>query len=334
MICPQTAVGFAVDALLGAFASKRAGEAISRFAASMPDLASGHILEAVLDDSSASLDYSMVVLAKEEPLVGLFQAASVDQAVFGQTAVLVTAIRARQSDVGLIWLEFDSVSNGRFSEPSFFLAPPSMDASANTGAELGALLAEALGSKGSAKGLAAVLNALPDSVFLRQVGMMVGRPGAATPLMRIVLDGVETSAIVALLQQVNWPGDLDRAERLAGFVRRHCVGGGCRVDLDVGANIAPSLGLEMPSRLIGDMKQAVGELVQMGLCNAAKAEKLVRTAERQTLEETGRKPGTRLDFGLNHLKLALGTRSAQPDRAKAYFSLVTTPDFAQAECLR
>ncbi len=334
MICPQTAVRFAADALLGAFATERAGAAIALLAARMPDVASGHILEAVLDDSSASVDYSMVVLAKDGPLMGLFDAAAEDPALFGQTASLVAAVRARQSDVGLIWLEFDGSANDRFSQPSFFLAPASMGTSANSGAALGALLAEAMGSKGSAQGLSGVLNSLPKGAFLRQVGMMVGRPGAAAPLMRIVLDGVETSAILALLKQANWTGDLDRAERLIRFVGRHCSAGTCRVDLDVGSEMAPSLGLEIPARQIRETKQAFGDLVRAGLCSVEKAEQLARTANRKTLEETGRNSGTRLDFGLNHLKLALGTRSEQPDRAKAYFSLVTTPNFVEAACLR
>lgn len=110
------------------------------------------------------------------------------------TRTLLAAAGDGLSDAGVIWLEFDVSDDGFAGDPSFFVASnlrptPHLNAAALT-------RGLSLALSGREIDVSSFLAKLPEGVYLRQSGMMAGRPGRSEAV-RLVLDGVKVKEVPA-----------------------------------------------------------------------------------------------------------------------------------------
>ncbi len=323
MICPQTYLTMALERADPALVSKGTQEAMSRFAATLPDAASGHIIECRLADPGGACDYSMV-LSRGDGGFEVFQQCIDGDPFWAQAEALLTATQSTLGDAGLVWLEFD-FADDRPAAPCFFVSHGPQSDADQRGFALGAALAEVFVLP-IGETLRQLALQVPVSVRLKQAGIMAGR-GARS--LRLVLDGVKSDTITTFLQTLDWPGDMGLAADLQRIAHQIAPQGRCRIDLDLGEGLAPTLGIELLYSDLAKPDLVAGALLREGLSVPETAAALVNMMPRRTLF-TSAEQGMphRLDFGLNHLKL-----SAQPAtqglEAKAYFSLLNLPDFQQ-----
>ncbi|GHF72950.1 hypothetical protein [Seohaeicola zhoushanensis] len=322
MICSQRFVALAADRLLGAFLSGETRDTLVRFAEGLPEAASGHILETRLDGGAGRCDYSLALTRGDAGFERFLSAIEKGEADAG-LAPEVLALK----DAGIVWLEYDGAETGGFGCPSFFVAARSLPTPHETAAGLATALFRSAMGAGQVPPVGRLLASLPEGAYLKQSGVMTGRkPGV--PRIRLVLDGVQPGAIVEMLTTLGWPGNMASAERLAILVSELADSATVRVDLDLGAGLGPELGVEISGTALDPGFSA--RLLREGLCSEPKARALERLSVRHSLQEFGAEDmPLRADFGLNHLKLVAASLPGK-ERAKAYFSLITIPDFSRA----
>lgn len=320
MICPQRFVALAADRLLGAFLTGDARDNVVRFASGFPDAASGHILECRLDGDDGICDYSLALTRGDGGIERFLSAIAPGEAEAG----LPTAILAH-ADVGIVWLEFDAIEATAFSAPSIFIAAPTLPVPPEIAAALAEKLFRSVIGASEAPPVGWLLERLPDGVYLKQSGMMTGRK-SVEPRIRLVLDGVNSGATLTTLTALGWPGDMASAERLALLAIDLAGATPVRLDLDLGSRLGAELGIEITGPAL--RPGFTGRLESEGLCFAGRADALEKLAVRQPLHyySAGSTP-LRADFGLNHVKL-VAARTPGKESAKAYFSLITIPDFS------
>ncbi|WP_116134000.1 hypothetical protein [Tropicimonas sp. IMCC34043] len=334
MICPARAVPAAIAALGPALLSSACGRGLARFASLLPDAATGHVFELRLDGPAGAADYS-VALLPGHGIERMRQQALARPDLLGQTASLLTASAMPPAAAGVLWLEFDLDSDGSAGLPSFFVAPATGPVDADGTVALARGLAEALGRDMPQAAFERLLAQLPDGAHLRQIGIMAGRNERGPASLRLVIEGLAAAAIPSLLNRVAWPGAAARARSLAATAASLAQDGPVRLDLDLGQALLPGLGIEIPAVSRREMTDLVAGLAGAGMASPAKAAALGQLAPRRTIGELdGATFPTLLDFGLNHVKLAVARDGVGPDIAKAYFSLVATPNFAAAGTMR
>lgn len=328
MICRQIHVARAADALLGAFLTDTARRGLGAFAEQLPDVAAGHILECALAGPAGGADYSMALARAAGGADALRRVADGGRPDLGLTADILGELGAGLSSAGVVWLEFDMDKNGALGRPSFFVAPDRIEAPPEVAAELAERLFRKVWPGRRPPDVTTVLHALRPGTFLRQAGVMASRAPGAGHAVRLVLDGCAPKDVLALLGRLSWPGSETAACCLTDLAETHVARGACRVDLDLGSSITPSLAIELPANGIGSVAALADDLLRVGAIAQPKAAALADLAPRRTLATMEGREGTeRLDFGLNHIKLSLTGDVAGRIAAKVYFSLVTTPDF-------
>ena len=330
MICAQRHVAHAARALGAAFLTPRAETALARFAGRYPDLAAGHILECDLRGRPGVADYS---LALRPGLPG-----TEGTPVRGPVAAVLRGFCDGTLPAAVLWLEHDMSATGELGAPSVFLAPLAGPEDDEAAERVAHTLCDAIWPGQPCPQVRQVTGHLPTGSFLKQIGAMAGRDGQTEPSLRLVIDGIAANAVLPLLERFGWPGPQDLATEIAGLATRHLASGACRLDLDLaqglgqrpGQDLEPTLGLELPASGIRAIPALAADLRTAGLCSAPKASALTTRAARRTLAD--RDPDSRcerLDFGLNHVKLSLTSGDVDDStKAKAYFSLVSTPDFS------
>lgn len=315
MLCAPDLVPCALGRL-GRLVPAAAAQGIASFALGLPTGVSAHILECLVSDGPAACDHAIALtrgdggFTRFSPPAGPF---------WTEAARVIDATGGALAEAGILWFEFDVDDGGRPAPPSVFVAP----GAAGTGGPQALGLAQSLftllvgGPPPDIRGLSA---RLPRGAHLKQAGVMTGRGVRAA---RLVIDGLRAGAIPDCLAALGWPGDMARARRLAGVAGQLAGDGHCRVDLDLGQSLAPTLGIEIAVSALDDPAAAAGLLVAHALCTGERRADLAAAAPRRTLTRPG--PGLQTEFGLNHLKLSAPPDAA--DTAKAYFSLLTLPDF-------
>ncbi|TDE40010.1 hypothetical protein [Antarcticimicrobium sediminis] len=322
MICAQRHVALAARALGDVFLTRRAETSLGRFAGRYPDVASGHILECDLRGGAGVADYSLALLSGQPGPAGA--------AVSGTVAAVLRGFCDGALPASVLWLEHDMSATGDLGEPSVFLAPVSGSEDAEAAEQVALALCRALWPGQPCPRVRYLMGQVPQDGFLKQIGAMAGRDGLMAPSLRLVIDGIAPNAVMSLLEVLGWPGSLGLAADIAGLAARHLTKGRCRVDLDLANDLTPTLGLELPARGIGAIPAFAADLRAGGLCSTSKAKALPALAARHTLADRDPDtPSERLDFGLNHVKLSLTSDDVENSTsAKAYFSLVSTPDFS------
>ncbi|GAA6200265.1 hypothetical protein [Aquicoccus sp. SU-CL01552] len=322
MISAQRHVAHAARALGAAFLTPRAETALARFAGRYPDLASGHILECDLRGGAGVADYSLALLPCPPGAAGAL--------VHGPVAAVLRGFCDGTLPAAVLWLEHDMSATGELGAPSVFLAPLAGPENGTAAEQLAHALCDAIWPGQPCPQVRQITGHLPPGGFLKQIGAMAGRDGLTEPSLRLVIDGIAPHAVLPLLERLGWPGPQDLATEIADLATRHLASGACRVDLDLAQDLAPTLGLELPASGIRAIPALAADLRTTGLCSAPKAGALAARAARHTLAD--RNPDSRcerLDFGLNHVKLSLTSGDVDDStKAKAYFSLVSTPDFS------
>lgn len=336
MICAQRWVGEALGQLGDSFLNASLRQGVGALADRIADVAVAHILECGLGTRSDRCDYSLALLRGTTGFPSdLWRSAACppDNRQHDSYARLAGPGAAGLPEAEIIWLEFDFDAKGTAGRASVFAATGG-PASHTQASRLAEALQAALTPDAPRIDLAPWLAALPNGVFLKQVGIMAGRPDHPTGL-RLVLDGVVPGAVPGLLNQMGWPGSAAAAARISHCAARLAGAAPCRVDLDLrappsgseAALLGPALGIEVTGMTLAQTPDPFGILHRAGLCSADKAAALRCHAPRQPLRrmngETGR---SHLDFGLNHLKLS-ASDLAGAESAKAYFSLLHLPDF-------
>ena len=318
MICPQSHVDDALSLIGPKLIGNASARSVSAFAASLPDAASGHVLECRLGEADGICDYSFV-LSRGNGGLDRFAAFLPEDPFWSQTAEIIRSASGALVDAGLIWLEVD-FGAGEPSRPSFFVAQGPGLRTRVERFELARALAGVFGvSLGDA--LDTLMQRLPKPIAPKQAGVMAGRSGTH---LRLVLDGGKVSQVCAILARIGWPGHARSLVRVSDLARQLAGDAPCRVDLDLDERVAPSVGLELGYPMLADAEHVVRCLEAVGLCTKDTGSALLLAMSRRTLAKP--RKGGRIDFGLNHLKL--GLRSAEADiQAKAYFSLVNLPDF-------
>jgi len=330
MICAQRHLARAAWALGPSFLTRRAETALARFAGRYPDCATGHILECDLRGGPGVADYSLALLPGPPDATG----APVPGPVQGPVAAVLRRFCDGMLPASVLWLEHDMSDTGDMGAPSVFLAPMAGPENGTAAEQLARILCAAIWPGQPCPKLRQVTGQLPPGGFLKQIGAMAGRGGLATPSLRLVIDGIAPTAVLPLLGRLGWPGPRGLATEIAGLAARHLATGACRVDLDLGQDhgqdLASTLGLELPAGGIRAIPALAADLRTAGLCSASKADALAAQAARHTLADRDPdRPPERLDFGLNHVKLSLTSGGVDHSTtAKAYFSLVSTPDFS------
>ncbi|SFM32417.1 hypothetical protein [Shimia aestuarii] len=291
---------------------------VSAFAASLPDVASGHVLECRLGEAGGICDYSFV-LSRGNGGLDRFAAFVPEDPFWSQTAEVIRSAEGALVDAGLIWLEVDFGAKEP-SRPSFFVSHgPDLRTRAER-FDLARALAGVF-DVSLRDALDTLMRKLPEPVAPKQAGIMAGRSGRQ---LRLVLDGIKVSQVCAMLARIGWPGHARSLVRVSDLARQLAGDASCRVDLDLDERVAPSVGLELGYPALTDPERVVRCLEAEGLCTPDTGSALHLAMSRRTLAKP--RTGGRIDFGLNHLKL--GLRSAAADiQAKAYFSLVNLPDF-------
>ncbi|TMM49558.1 hypothetical protein FDT80_17570 [Sulfitobacter sabulilitoris] len=309
------------------FATAAGVVGLTGFSRGLPDAAVGHILECALNGPPGRMDYSIALLRRGPSFARLHEALLSGSANLGKTAQVLSLIDTDLALADVLWLEFDMERHGGMSLPSFFVGSASPDPEA--AASMARSLFGAIWPGIDAPDVTALLRKLPSGVFLRQAGVMASRDAADGPCLRLVLDGVPGDGVREVLRRLRWPGHDDVAHGLAGFADRHVRAGPCRIDVDLGNGLAPSLGVELPCSSFCADHTAGQDLHAAGLASGDKAKALNKLTPRRTIgPKTGPAGAERLDFGLNHIKLKTdGEAGVRKIEAKAYFSLVATPDF-------
>lgn len=315
MICEQRYVAQAAREMAQVFGIDHVVTGLTTCAARYPDVAAGHIFEISLSDTHGGIDYSMAVTGQSQSSLCKFLLGS-------KVAHVCDAV----GPVPVLWLEHDMGPSGQLGAPSLFISPPhdfvrqALEITSRS-------FFTAIWPQTPSPDIGQVLRVLPAGVFLRQIGVMASRPGGSNLGLRVILDGVQPSGILPLLDRLGWTGNMHQAELFAELAQTHLANGSCRVDLDLADDLAPSLGVEFPASALGPMNYFAMELDELNLCISSRAQGLMELTSRRSLLLNGQNARTeRLDFGLNHVKLAV--TGDQVSKAKAYFSLVKTPDFA------
>lgn len=321
MICPQSYLETALQEADPALISQGAKKAMRRFAAALPDAASGHIIECRLAEAGGVCDYSIVLSRGDGGFAGFLQGIDTDP-FWADAQTVLNATQSALAKAGLVWLEFD-FGTGEPARPCFFVSQGPQATAQQDGLALGEALLTAFDLP-VLSDFRHLVRLFPDAVRLKQSGIMAGRGVRG---MRLVLDGVTVAGLTTFLRSLDWPGDMNRAAELERIATRIAPDGGCRVDLDLGAGLGQTLGVEL---LYPDLpvSETVADVLRAeGLCSPETELGLKRMMQRRRLvRAAGNNATHRLDFGLNHLKL-----SAPPTthvlEAKAYFSLLNLPDF-------
>lgn len=197
---------------------------------------------------------------------------------------VATFCRAWLAEDGLLagklmntWLEFDVASDAdALAAPSMFFGthPPAPGADPREQlAVLRAALAvldPAAVHGHRARALEALLGALPRGCHVFQVGAMWSRGQAAT---RLCLRGIERADLLTLLDALEWPGRREDVATLLDTVGAHASR--VDVDLDLGDEVGPKLGLECyfgtDTGNAGRLHALTAALVRHGACTPAKA---------------------------------------------------------------
>ena len=329
MICPQRYLARAVDVLGAEFLAPEAAAGVVRFANNLPNAVTGHILECALSGPAGAADYSVALTPGDGGFQGFLDWTTKTKELDLFTArSLLQAVQTGDADPGVIWFEHDVRSDGSVSAPSFFLAPGKHPADPADAATLAGIMFQIVTGSPPAAQLPDFLAELPYGGFLRQAGVMDGRTDNGPQKLRLVIDGVSPQDIVPFLRATKWPGSMKDAEHLANLSQRQLQRGPCRIDLDLGQRLMPTLGIELPAGGISPHSAFCHELVADGMATKEKADVLQTLCNRDTLDRWMAPDGAaRLDFGLNHVKLSVPNGLKPDNSAKAYFSLIATPDF-------
>jgi hypothetical protein len=217
-----------------------------------------------------------------------------------------------------LWLEWD-LAPGQMpgaSGPSLFLAPPAGPPPPDSYFTHALTL---LGAGASAPALAKALGALPRSIGLRQLGVMLPRP---VPVVRLVLDTGTRAAAEAVVDTLcpQNRAALSALFALPGFSSAP------RLDLDLTPDgIGPRLSLELPSLTLPGpaLADCLAGLVAQGVIDAGAARDLKPLT-------AWRRHGMAGTFGLSHLKASAEAGTAKATEVKAYIGLVATPALVPA----
>jgi hypothetical protein len=244
---------------------------------------------------------------------------------------------AMHEAVSLAWLEYDLPGDPpSVLRPGVFIALPDQLAHAESRLSVMKTTLQLLGHDPSGlqaifDRLGACLQALPASAVAITVGVM---PSRQIQGVRLPVHYIGKQAVIPYLRQVGWPGELDQIERLVE--RYFDLSDRIAVDLDIGANVYPQLGLELhlasPRANDSRWEKLLDQLVSDHLCDPAKRDALLIWPGQQTpTEELVNWPGNLmletllrgaegawlLARGLSHVKLVY--KPGSPVSAKAYF---------------
>ena len=142
------------------------------------------------------------------------------------------------------WLEFDVAGSNSPWAPSFFFGLPPLVPGMR--ADLDSTLREGLKqlaplslASGRGRQLDTVLNQLPGTAYVFQVGVMLSRSVEA---IRVCIRGMTTDELAPYLERIAWPGNFSELQTV---IQRY--GPLCKrvdLDIDVGDHIGPKVGLE------------------------------------------------------------------------------------------
>ncbi|MCI0398533.1 MAG: hypothetical protein L0332_02730 [Chloroflexi bacterium] len=245
-----------------------------------------------------------------------------------------------QGGIREIWLEFDVAGDTpELPQPSVFIgfdsAAPPAEYQQLSEVTITTLQAELL-SASFRRNLATCFAALPAAARLFSLGVMLAR---RYDRARVCVGNVPKDQALAYLQQIGWPGPLDRVQELIGDLSPLVDEYG--LALDVGDNISPKLGLECyllePSPAKESRwSQLLDYLAATGQCAPEKKEGLLRWPGRQfhglspdeaaQLRATAHSGFPRLHNiftrKISHLKVVL--EPGKPQETKAYLELNNT----------
>ncbi len=241
--------------------------------------------------------------------------------------------------VSSLWLEFDSPGDGAEREPG---KPPApllcarfgrvVDAGWLTGSLVPALCGEAL-SAARRHILDRCLEALPAGARVLYFFSLLGRPGEA---VRIEIFGLDPAAMAAYLRQAASPREAELVDAAAPLV---AGAGRYHLSLDVGAEVAPRIGVECgferQPRREPRWAELLDRLVAHRLADPAKRDAVLAwPGQDSPWTAPGRWPAAALGLGghgvrgLSHLKLVL--RPGRAPKAKAYLLFQHLPAGAGA----
>jgi hypothetical protein len=261
--------------------------------------------------------------------------------IFGPLAEKYARGKAAHGQVGNLWLEFDvsgPVPSLR-SLPSLFFMPAALlvrhrqdhaRAFAITEEVLKIVCRETLDClTGDSPLLACAFDLLPPAGSLFQIGVMSSRPSR---LVRACAALHNRRTLLAYLEAIGYPGNLDLVLREVEWLRRHTDR--LRFNLDLGCCVRPKLGIEAYIQGAGSERRwrdFLPALVRVGLATEAKAEALLayvgtgatdQNSEswpdhlRQAEGFLGARARLELERTLHHVKVVI--EPGKPKEAKAY----------------
>lgn len=187
----------------------------------------------------------------------------------------------------MVWFEFDlepgSAGRDALAAPGFFLGSKEFPASAGVlGAEhewfykaaLPMLAGEPLPAAVEAN-LRRVSTCLPTGVGIYQIGVFFARQ---VPHLRACLTGIRPEHLPAYLRKIGYGEDLSDLEDILGALAPLCD---VHLDIDVGEQIGPKIGLECAPRrdrlpvMAENSARLLDWLARSGLCSPAQQEALL-----------------------------------------------------------
>jgi hypothetical protein len=256
-----------------------------------------------------------------------------------------------------MWLELDT--GGReLPLPSVFFGVVPESGTARPGREsgwIGEVAVPALTGQSMPAAARRLLDAcvdrLPGRAWLFQVGLMLGRPDAG---LRLCVRDMSAAEVPSYLRDLGWQGSVSEVRDLLEAVSPAVEA--VDLDLDVGSELGPKVGLELPLRgwkraqPEGDFARLLEILGRLGLCHGDAGEALRRfwffahehqlpsawpPALRQASAFLAGRFVSTLACGVHHVKVVC--RPHAPPQAKAYLAVrhlwlrpATAPAPAQA----
>jgi hypothetical protein len=235
-----------------------------------------------------------------------------------------------------VWLEFD-IDGPAPRTPNVFLRPRGDGRERHASGHLLEMIgAQLLGQRPSARlrhSLHRCVEALPERARLFQMGAMRAR---AQPGFRLCINNIYLDRILAYLERIDYPANLQPVKDLCIWIQRFADGYALHVDLT--PDVAPTIGIEsylLPAAEAADatarLQRWLRALTEWRLCTPAKAGALERyggdiTPLAQELAPRGLRraellSGRRSHFRrtLHHIKVTY--RPEQPLEAKAYLAV-------------
>lgn len=255
-----------------------------------------------------------------------------------QTDLIIRVAREPTSHdaIDALWLEFDCPIDGRsvdavLESPGVFAdICPAVYARAPVRERCTATLdvVRSLSSAALTGEMTSVIErcvfALPSGAAILYVGNFPHRDAATR---RLCIGGITDDALPAYLERIGWPGTWSRISRVLGPLASlgACPGRSAAiVHIDVSADVAPTIAVELPFSRVSQVAGRVAELgvidalVTAGLCDRAKRDALLAWPGRRVAIMPHELWPSSVTRRINHVKLVW--RPDEDVEAKVYLA--------------